>query len=174
MWCDFLQNLPARSPCARSVRLLLRKTTQDKPGCLPAIIYSELHASTSKKEPQSYDVYELRTLFLRKDWAMKINKDPAMVKWQRTKEHNVLSCLSRSTSTFRACDHRNTTVDLDMVRVGATRPTAKERIIDYMCSAPRSLLSQKTTYVCNVLLLLLLLQSSLRSTKAFQKQQAGP
>jgi len=48
-----------------------------------------------------------------------------------------------------------------MVRVGATPLKTKERLNDFMCFAPRPLLSQKTTYVCNVLLCLLLLHFSL-------------
>jgi len=56
-----------------------------------------------------------------------------------------------------------------MLRLGATLPETKERLIDYMCSAPRSLLSQDTTYVCNVLLRLLRSCTLRRSRPFFQK-----
>ena len=76
-----------------------------------------------------------------------------MTQRQRTKEHNVLSCLSCSSYTFCACNHRKAPDEANMVRVGAILLNPKERLVEFMCSAPRSRFSQKTTYVCNVLAL---------------------
>ena len=127
----------------RSVRRCLHKTTQQKHRRFPPMICSGLVSQFTKTHPDSIMSASCGPGSYKRLWAMKINKYIAMVERQRTKEHNVLSCLSRSLSTFCACNHRKTTIELNMMRAGATLLNSKEKLIDYMCSAPRSLLSQK-------------------------------
>jgi len=131
-----------RRRCARTVRLCLRKTNQQKCGRLPPMICSGPPASTYQKRDQDLVMSASSGLPpYERLWAMKIRQDVAMVEWQRTKEHNVLSCLSRSPHTLCACTYQKAVLGLDMVRAGATPLKTKERLMDMMCSAPRSLLS---------------------------------
>ena len=72
-----------------------------------------------------------------------------------------------------ACDYQKAVLGLDMLRERATLLKTKERLLDYKWSAPRSPRSQKTTYVCNVLLCLLLLQSLLWSKEPTSSKGSG-